>query len=171
MTMALLAADDNYAKQVYELMQENKVAMVSTVYTEKETAKPYGSVMPVSLVPKEYWKEQAGSPYVFISDLATHTHNIEENPNVSIMVFKPDENGNVFNGSRVTYSGKLVKATDETVIEGLRKHYLVDHPDAEEFIDFGDFNFYVLEIEDIYFIGGFGEIGHVEVDDYRKVAE
>jgi len=164
-------ADESYASQAFKMMQKHNTGMVSTISDSKKgQPKPYGSVMPFALVKTSCCKTYAGSPYVFISDLAVHTHNIKKNPNVSVMVFQPDKAGNVFNGARVTLSGKFVKITDEKSVEKLRKDYLATHPDAKDFIDFGDFNFYVLEIESVYFIGGFGEIGEVDVDEYRKIA-
>ena len=162
--------DDSYAVQAFKLMQKHKVGMVSTISDSKGKPKPYGSVMPFGLVKSSTCKTNAGSPYVFVSDLAVHTKNINKNPHVSVMVFQPDKDGNVFNGSRVTFSGKLVKITDDKSVEKLKKDYLAEHPDAKDFIDFGDFNFYVLEIETIYYIGGFGEIGEVDLDEYRKIA-
>lgn len=176
MGVAMLSSDkkedESYAVQAFKMMQKHKVGMVSTIAESKKKAKPkpYGSVMPFALVKSSCCKTYAGAPYVFISDLAVHTNNINKNPNVSVMVFQPDKDGNVFNGARVTLSGKFVKITDEKSVEKLKKDYLAEHPDAKEFIDFGDFNFYVLDIESIYFIGGFGEIGEVDVDEYRKIA-
>lgn len=163
--------EESYAVQAFKMMQKHKTGMVSTISTDDDKkVRPYGSVMPFALVKSSCCKTNAGSPYVFISDLAVHTKNIKENPYVSIMVFQPDKDGNVFNGARVTLTGKLVVVTDEKSIEKLKKNYLSEHPDAKDFIDFGDFNFYLLELESIYFIGGFGEIGNVDIDEYRKIA-
>ncbi len=164
LTVLLAAAvEDSYAVQAHKMITKHSVAMVSTITTEKGIPKPYGSVMPFALT--------KGLPYVFISDLAVHTDNIKKNPNVSFVVFQPDKNGNVFNGARVTFSGKLVMAKDKKVIAKLRKAYLAKHPVSKIFINFGDFNFYVLEIEEIYFIGGFGEIGVVDLKDYKKATK
>ena len=157
------SAEDEYAKPAFELINKNKVGMVSTITKDEDGIKPYGSVMPFIL--------DEGSPVVFISDLAVHTDNIDARPQVSVMVFAPDKEGNVFNGSRVTFNGKMLIVKDEKKVEKLRKAYLAAHPDSEEFIDFGDFNYYKMEIKDIYFIGGFGEIGYVDLDEYKKVAK
>lgn len=170
-TMVDEKSEESYAVQAFKMMQKHKTGMVSTISVgEDKKVRPYGSVMPFALVKSSCCKTYAGSPYVFISDLAVHTKNIKENPYVSIMVFQPDKDGNVFNGSRVTLTGKLVVMTDEKSVEKLKKDYLAEHPDAKDFIDFGDFNFYLLELESIYFIGGFGEIGTVDIDEYRKFA-
>ncbi len=156
-------AEDEYAKPAFELMQKHKIGMVSTVIKDEGVQKPYGSVMPFIL--------KGGAPVVFICDLSVHTDNIKANPNVSVMVFSPDKFGNVFNGSRVTFSGKMEIVEDEKQIAQLRKAYLAVHPDSKLFIDFGDFNYYMLDVKSIYFIGGFGEIGYVDLDEYKKVAQ
>ncbi len=165
------AEDDNYATGAYKLLKGFNVAMVSTLgeCENEKCLKPYGSVMPYAL-------DEKGQPIVFISDLAVHTDNINANPNASLMVFKPDDKGNVFNGSRVTLSGKFRKVSwekekDKAEFERLSKLYVKEHPDAKQLLDFGDFNFYVLEIRTIYYIGGFGEIGTVDVEDYQKAAK
>ena len=171
---AALLAGDAPSVQAYKMLQQHKMAMVSTISREEGDPKPYGSVMAVSLVDKDCSETLAGAPYVFISDLAEHTQNIDVNPNVSIMVFQPDAEGNVFNGKRVTVSGKMILVEDEAQIAKFRKTYLADHPDSADFIDFGDFNFYVLAIESIYFVGGFGDeayIGTIEPENYHKAAE
>ena len=153
-----------YATGSFNLMRQFNVSMVSTL----EGKKPYGSVMP-------YCLDEKGRPVVYISDLAVHTDNINKNPNSSVMVFKPDAKGNVFNGSRVTLSGKFRKVAwdkkaDEKEHDKLAKLYVKEHPDAKQLLDFADFNFYVLEISSVYYIGGFGEIGSVEVKEYERAA-
>jgi hypothetical protein len=162
----LFTAVDEDALKAFEMISRHKVAMVSTVSLEKENTvhKPYSSVMGIAL--------ESGIPFVFISDLAIHTDNIKINPHVSIMVFEPSED-NVFNSPRVTFDGKLLKVTDKKRIKKLRKLYLAKHKKAKEFIDLKDFNFYVLKIESIYFVGGFGDesyIGYLDVNDYKKAA-
>jgi putative heme iron utilization protein len=163
---ATVKADDDYATGAYKLLKSFNVAMVSTLgeCENEKCLKPYGSVMPYAL-------DDKGQPIVFISDLAVHTDNINANPNASLMVFKPDAKGNVFNGSRVTLNGKFRKVSwekDKKEHERLSKIYVKEHPDAKQLLEFADFNFYVLEIRTIYYIGGFGEIGTVEVKDYQK---
>ena len=146
--------------EVKNMMDRHNVGMVATIYVDKN--KPYNSIMPFAL-------DKKNRPFVFISELAVHTQNIEKNPNISLMVFEPDKNGNVFNGARAIFDGKFKKTTDKNEIAELKKIYLKKHPDAEIFIEFEDFSFYVLEIDSIYYIGGFGDIGHINVQKYMNV--
>jgi hypothetical protein len=46
--------------------------------------------------------------------------------------------------------------------------YLAKHPAAAEWIGFGDFHIFRMEVEAIYFIGGFGEMGWVDSAEYRN---
>lgn len=149
------------AKEVTNLLQSHDVGMVATITKEKDLIKPYASVIPFIL--------HEGAPVIFISDLAVHTDNINNNPYASIMVFVPDKNGNVFAGSRVTVTGKMKKVTVDESIAQLRKKYLNQHPESAQFIDFGDFNYYIMHIDEIYYIGGFGKIGYIDVKKYNEL--
>ena len=158
------AGEDTPATNSQKMLNKHSIAMISTISTEKEgkAAKPYGSIM-------GYAVDTKGSPYVFISDLAVHTDNIKANPYSSLMIFEADKKGNVFNGSRITVEGKFVMVKDEKEIARLRTAYLKKHPDSKIFIDFGDFNYFRMEISSIYYIGGFGDIEYVDLKEYKAL--
>jgi len=139
----------------HKLVQEVKIATLSTDL--KGT--PFGSLVAYSI-------DAEGRPYIFVSDLAVHTKNIKKNAKVSLMVYKEDKD-DLFNSQRITFVGKMVKVDDKER-EKLKTEYLKRHPTAEQFIDFGDFNFYRLEIERIHCIGGFGDIEWVEPAEWGK---
>jgi putative heme iron utilization protein len=140
---------------MHTLVKEVKVATLST--SLKGT--PFGSLVAYSI-------DSKGRPYIFISDLAVHTKNIKKSNKVSLMVYKEDKD-DLFNSQRITFVGKMVKVDDKER-EVLKKEYLERHPSAEQFIDFGDFNFYRLEVERIHCIGGFGDIEWVEPEAWSK---
>lgn len=140
---------------MHTLVTDVKIATLSTDY--KGT--PFGSLVAYSI-------DSGGKPYIFISDLAAHTKNIEKNNKASLMIFKEDKE-DLFNSQRITFVGKMVRVEDKER-KTLRKEYLKRHPSAEDFIDFGDFNFYRLEVERIHCIGGFGDIEWVEPADWTK---
>lgn len=158
------AGEDTSATNSKKMLDKHNIAMISTISTEKEgkAAKPYGSVM-------GYAVDNQGNPFVFISDLAVHTDNIKANPNSSLMIFAADKKGNVFNGSRVTVEGKFVMVKDKKESAKLRAAYLKKHPDAKIFINFGDFNYFRMEISSIYYIGGFGDIEYVDLKEYKAL--
>ena len=48
------------------------------------------------------------------------------------------------------------------------KGYLKRHPQSEMWVDFGDFAFYRMDIAEPYYVGGFGVMGWVTANDYRR---
>ena len=153
---ATAAEERSFAEQAVTLLSKGQTGIASTI----EKDKPYLSSMPFVI-------DSEGRPIVFISDLARHTDNIQKNPNASLIVNQPDEKGSYFNGSRVTLEGKFVQVTDEKEIAACRKVYMERFKEAKLWADFGDFNYYRLEINKIFFIGGFGDIDYVDLKDYK----
>ena len=154
--MAALAIGADEKDPLVELTKGGKVASLSSDY--KGT--PFGSLMPYAL-------DGEGNPIIYISTLATHTKNLTKNPACSVMVTKVDED-DLFNSARVTFLGKMKKVTDKDEIEKTKKLFFARHKKAEELDQFHDFAFYKLDIEKIYYIGGFGDIQWVEPKDYKK---
>ena len=138
-----------------DLAKEGKVATLSTTYDKVA----FGSLVP-------YVLDAKGRPIIFVSDLALHTKNLKKDPKCSLMVAKIDKD-DIFNSARITFIGKMVKIPDKE-LEEIKKLYLAKHESAEGFIDFEDFNFYRLEIEKIYWVGGFGDIDWIEIKEYQK---
>ena len=56
--------------------------------------------------------------------------------------------------------GSVTKVPSEEVSQ-VRELYLARHANASYWVDFNDFGFFRLAIEDIYFVGGFGSMGWV----------
>jgi heme iron utilization protein len=148
---AFTCQDDN----MHALIREGQIASLSTDF--KKT--PFGSLVPYAI-------DTQGNPIVFLSDLAQHTENLKKNPKCSLMVHKIDKD-DVFSSPRITFVGKLVKVPDKER-EAAAKIYLKKNPQAEQIIDFGDFNFYRFEIRTIHYIGGFGDINWITPEEYRK---
>lgn len=155
--LAMMANKPTEAQQAVALLKQGDGDILATIKKDE----PYVSSTPFVL-------DVEGRPVIFISDLALHTDNISKNPNVSIIVNKPDKEGSFFNGSRVTIGGKMVKVTDEKEIAQCRNLYMGRYKEAKDWADFGDFNYYRLEYKEIYLIGGFGEIHWIDLKEYKE---
>lgn len=138
-----------------DLVKEGKISTLSTTYDKVA----FGSLVPYAL-------DSKGSPVIFVSDLAIHTKNIKKDSKCSLMIAKISED-DIFNSSRITFIGKMVKVPEKELPE-IKKIYLEKHESVKGFIDFKDFVFYRLEIDKIYWVGGFGDISWVELQDYQK---
>ena len=155
---ALLSAEPTAEELAYKLIKDNNKVGVACTSHEKGS---FGSVMPYSL-------DSKGQPVVLISDLAVHTKNIKRDPKSSIFVMKDRED---FNSARATLVGKFVKVPEKE-LETTGKHYFKDFPQAKIYSQFHDFNFYRLEVTDIYYVGGFGPkpIEWLDMDKYKEAA-
>lgn len=117
---------------------------------------PFASVMPFALVD--------AAPVLFISDMAIHTQNLVADARASLLVMQSGSDADPLGSPRVTLVGEVARVETTDV---LRSAYLERHPSAKYWIDFSDFSFFRMEVAQAYFVGGFGVMGWVSVDDYR----
>lgn len=151
--------EPSYAERIRTLVYRNRIGTLSTL-SEKHPDWPFGSMMPYGL-------DEDGRPIFLISTMAMHTHNIERDPRVSLFVSQTDSKGDPLDASRVTLMGRALKVPEEELGK-VRELYLSRYKNASYWVDFDDFFFYRMEIEDIYFVGGFGAMGWVVREDYYK---
>lgn len=146
-----------FPEKVKTLVYRNKIATLSTI-SRRHPEWPFGSLMP-------YATDSMGLTIFLVSTMAMHTQNIEKDGRASLFISQIEHGDNPLNASRVTLMGNIRKV-GENDIEKVRKIYLSTHPDASYWVDFSDFSFYIMDYVDIYFVGGFGSMGWVDVDKY-----
>ena len=127
--------------------------MLSTL-SQKHPGWPFGSLMP-------YAGDEFGRPVFLISSMAMHTHNLRGDARASLLVTQPDVTGDPLGAGRVTLMGRGAPVADN-----VRDLYLSRYESARSWVDYGDFAFYRMEIEDVYFIGGFGVMGWITAGEY-----
>ncbi|HEV3308151.1 MAG TPA: DUF2470 domain-containing protein, partial [Candidatus Sulfotelmatobacter sp.] len=121
---------------------------------------PFGSVMPYGL-------DAAGRPIFLISTMAMHTQNLQADPRASLLVTQPDASGDPLGAARVTVIGNAHIIPQAEVAEA-RTLYLERYANAKYWVDFEDFSFYRMQVLDVYYVGGFGVMGWVQVSDYDQ---
>ena len=108
---------------------------------------------------------ETGQLVFLLSGLAVHSKNLALDPRASLIVFAPDAEQDTLGAARVTLIGE-VRPVPEAEKESVRERYLARHPQAEQWAGFGDFAFYRMQVADVYFVGGFGQMGWVSVGDF-----
>jgi putative heme iron utilization protein len=105
-----------------------------------------------------------GSPILLISDLADHTRHIKADSRVSLLVTEADlirsDNTDAAiqtDTARLTVFGHAYRVTNTDDVNRVRQRYLQTHPEAGQYASFGDFAFYRIDIEAVYWVGGFGK--------------
>jgi putative heme iron utilization protein len=72
-------------------------------------------------------------------------------------------------GARATLVGPVAPVPAEEVW-GVREAYLARHENARYWVDFEDFAFWRMTVEEVYFVAGFGAMGWVEGGAYAAAA-
>jgi hypothetical protein len=95
-------------------------------------------------------------PVFLISRLAEHTQNLAADARASLMVRRLLPEGEM---ARTTLAGRVEPIVAEPLAV---ERYLRYQPEAERFLQFGDFAFFRLEPVKIRIIGGFAQAGWLE---------
>jgi heme iron utilization protein len=152
------APEPSLAERARTLASIARLGSLST-HSRKFAGFPFGSMMP-------YAVDSFGRPLFFVSSMAMHTQNLNDDARASLLVMQPDVSGDPLGAARVTLIGNAVEAPAEEVEEA----YLARHEEARYWKDFSDFCYFRLEVSGVYYIGGFGVMGWVTATEYRDAA-
>src|SRR5580700_9466836 len=109
-----------------------------------------------------YATDDVGRAVFFISSMAMHTQNLQQDSRASLLITQPDVSGDPLGAGRVTLLGIATEAPAAEV----RELYLSRYGNAKYWQDYTDFAYYRLEVSAVYFIGGFGVMGWISAEDY-----
>ena len=123
---------------------------------------PLGSVVPYVLMPD-------GRCVVYVSRIAQHTKNFEQDPRASLTVVEGDLSGSEGDpqaSGRVSVLGDARKL-EGTDLEAARDRYETFFPDSRGHSGVHDFDYWAIDPVRVRYIGGFGAIHWVERDEFR----
>jgi hypothetical protein len=106
--------------------------------------------------------DEFGRPVFFISSMAMHTQNLQQDQRASLLITEPGVSGDPLGSARLT----LVGAAKVAPASEVRDLYLSRYENARYWQDYTDFAYYRLDIEGVYFIGGFGVMGWIPAEEY-----
>jgi len=155
----LIVPEPTFAERARTLVHLGRIGSLSTL-SRKQPGFPFGSVMPYGL-------DARGRPIFLISSMAMHTQNLQADRRASLLVTQPDASGDPLGASRVTVIGnaQIIPSSEEAEARSL---YLERYANAKYWVDFEDFSFYQMDVLDVYYVGGFGVMGWVQVADYDQ---
>ena len=152
------APELDWPTQIRTLVEYNHGYAVISTNSKENEGYPSGSV--VGFVPDE-----DGNPLFLFSGMSTHTQDILVDGRASLTVAQKGFKGAA--DGRVNLMGTCRKLPQEK-IEAAREKYLQKHPNSKVWIDFGDFNWFKMDVEKLRFVGGFARAGAVAAEDYKK---
>jgi putative heme iron utilization protein len=98
--------------------------------------------------------------------MAMHAQNLAADARASLLVTQSQAGSDPLALGRATLLGSVARVGDAE-IDSVAEDYLRRHANARQWVSFDDFAFYRLEVRDLYYVGGFGAMGWVDVADYR----
>ncbi|KAF3784123.1 hypothetical protein EJ110_NYTH15579 [Nymphaea thermarum] len=145
------------ALAVRNLMEQVRFAHLCTVMSRmhhRRQGYPFGSLV-------DFAPDSMGHPIFSFSPLAIHTRNLLADPRCTLVVQVPGWSG-------VTIFGDVYPLPADKQ-EWAHKHYIAKHQQGAS-QQWGNFYYYRMEsISDIYFIGGFGTVAWVDVNEYETL--
>jgi putative heme iron utilization protein len=144
----------NNAIEARQMLRAHRYGALSTL-SKKFAGFPFGSITP-------YLVDHDGSLVILISGIAEHTKNILHDPRVSLITHD-QRDAHIQTQGRITLLGnaQLIANRDE-----IGARYLRYFPEAESYFQMHDFAFYRIRPIAIRYIGGFGKIHWVNIEQY-----
>jgi hypothetical protein len=144
------------AEEARTLVAQGKVAALATL---SEDGAPWGSLV-------LYAALADGTPVVCLSTLAEHGRNVRRDTRASLVISEADVAGDPLDGGRVTLAGRVEEPLGEE-LEASRAAYRYASPASELYGGFGDFTYYVLRIERVRWVGGYGRMDSAGAGAYH----
>ncbi len=131
---------------------------VATLATLSDDGSPWASLVTFATLP-------AGAPVLFVSTLAEHGRNLQRDGRSSIVVAQPSPSGDPLAAGRVTLAGTAHRPQGAEA-DAARAAYLTGVDEADMFISFSDFSLYVIAVERVRWVGGYGRMDSATPADY-----
>ena len=113
-------------------------------------------------------RDLAGLFYIYVSDMACHTNNLQNNPQASIMFIRPEsESGNLFARERAILSCSVKEISRDSEIYPERIQAMQDKFGEVVSVlnSLSDFHLFALRPESGRYIVGFGQAFSINVTD------
>ena len=137
-----------------QMLRAHRYGVLSTL-SKKFDGYPFGSITP-------YLVDHDASLLILISTLAEHTKNILQDPRVSLIAHD-QHNPHIQSQGRITVVGNAAPEADR---EQAALRYQRYFPESQAYFAMHDFSFYRIRPIAIRYIGGFGRIHWVDMENY-----
>jgi putative heme iron utilization protein len=145
-------------QNIRALLTQESSGVLATLSARRD-GWPFASVAAYAL-------SEAGEPLLLLSRLAEHTRNLQADARASLLVQDHASLADPQAGARITILGQI-EAVGAPELDSAQQRYVDRHPQAAEYLQLGDFQFYVLRVREARFVGGFGDMGWIDGERFR----
>ncbi|PJA33712.1 MAG: hypothetical protein CO187_00910 [Zetaproteobacteria bacterium CG_4_9_14_3_um_filter_53_7] len=148
---------NDWQQGIEQLLSQSRVSFLATMGKHG----PETSMAPFAI--------HNGNILLHLSKLAKHAANIENNPNIGLMICTPEaQASSPLALPRLSVQGEARLVPDERLASA-RAVYLKNIPDAEQLFSFGDFRLFQLAPAQIHWVGGFGKARKISLDQWLAI--
>jgi heme iron utilization protein len=139
-----------------DLLRTVRAGALATI--DRNTGHPFASLVNVAA-------DADGSPLILISQLATHTANVEADPRASILLAAAGK-GDPLAHPRLTVLGAFLHiARDAPGAGRIARRFLSRHPKSQLYAGFADFSFWRMHVVSAHLNGGFARAADLTAAD------
>jgi putative heme iron utilization protein len=142
-------SNSKQGEEVRALLEAERNGVLCTL-SKKMDGWPFGSITPYAVGAR-------GEPIILISEIAEHTRNLRADARASLLVQDSRAIDDPQAGARVTLIGYAVPVS-ALYVEDARRRYLELFPNSASYFQAHDFSLFQINVRQVRFIGGFGEI-------------
>ncbi|BBZ36081.1 pyridoxamine 5'-phosphate oxidase [Mycolicibacterium confluentis] len=106
-----------------------------------------------------------GAPVLCVSNMAEHGRNLAGDPRASIAIVAAATESDPLANARVTLAGVVEKPTDAER-DAARDAHIAAVPAAKYYVDYSDFALWVLRVQRVRWVGGYGRMDSAAGQDY-----
>lgn len=110
-----------------------------------------------------------GAPVLCLSRMAEHGRNLHADGRASIVIAAPPSDVDPLTTGRVTLAGRAEQPSGDEA-GATREALLAGIPGAHVYVDFGDFTTWILRVERVRWVGGYGRMDSATPEDYRAAS-
>lgn len=136
------------------LLHATRAGTLATL--DRNTGHPFSSLVNVAT-------DADGSPLILVSQLATHTANLERDGRASLLLAETGK-GDALAHPRLTVLGTFAPVGDGAE-PAIRRRFLARHPKSELYAGFGDFSFWRMQVVSAHLNGGFARAADLAAAD------
>lgn len=144
------------AEEARTIVESTRIASLATL---SQGDAPWASIVGYGVMPN-------GDLSLVLSTLAEHGRNVQRDQRVSIAIATPPApHLDPLDSGRVTLTGTVV-VPEGNEAEVALSTYCAAYPSARAYAKFGDFTTYVLRVERVRWVGGFGRMDWTDGEAY-----
>ena len=106
-----------------------------------------------------------GAPVLCVSNMAEHGRNLVGDQRASIAIVAPDAPEDPLASGRITLAGVATRP-EGPALDAARQAHLDAVPAAKYYIDYSDFTLWVLQVQRVRWVGGYGRMDSTSGAEY-----